>query len=64
MLPLHFPNSLLNKPTRNILTPDLTKNWESAKVAFLRDGDLIAVLKRVDISREHQEQLIAECENV
>ena len=53
-----------NKPTRNILTPDLTKNWESAKVAFLRDGDLIAVLKRVDISREHQEQLIAECENV
>lgn len=54
-----------NKPNqRSVLTPDLTKNWESAKAAYLRDGNLKAVLARVDISPEHQEQLIAECEGV
>lgn len=54
-----------NKPNqRSVLTPDLTKNWESAKAAYLRDGNLKAVLARVDISAEHQEQLIAECEGV
>tara|TARA_R110000796_G_scaffold9078_4_gene31231 strand:+ start:5738 stop:6262 length:525 start_codon:yes stop_codon:yes gene_type:complete len=54
-----------NKPNqRSLLTPDLTKNWEGAKSAYLRDGNLIAVLKRVDISEEHQRQLMVECEAV
>lgn len=54
-----------NKPNqRSVLTPDLTKNWESAKAAYLRDGNLKAVLARVDMSPEHQEQLMAECEGV
>lgn len=54
-----------NKPNvKSVLTPDLTKNWEGAKTAYLRDGHLKAVLKRVDMSDEHQEQLIAECEAV
>lgn len=54
-----------NKPNeRRVLTPDLTKNWEGAKAAFIRDGNLKNVLMKVDISPEHQEQLIAECEGV
>lgn len=48
-------------PEKKSLTPDQTKAWESAKVAYKRDGNLIAILARVDMSREHQEQLIDEC---
>lgn len=54
-----------NKPLgKSQLTPDLTKNWEYAKQAFLRDGNLKKVLEKVNISQEHQEQLIAECEEL
>jgi len=54
-----------NKPNqRSVLTPDLTRNWEGAKAAFRRDGNLKNVLMKVDMSPEHQEQLIAECEAV
>lgn len=49
------------QPTRRALTPDEKPAWESAKNAFKRDGDLIAVLARVDMTAEHQMQLIAEC---
>lgn len=49
------------QPTRGALTPAQTHAWANAKNAFLRDGDLIAVLARVDMSAEHQTQLIAEC---
>lgn len=48
-------------PERKRLTPEQTKAWASAKAAYLRDGDLVAVLSRVEISEEHQRQLIAEC---
>lgn len=48
-------------PEKKSLTPEQTKAWESAKVAYKRDGNLIAILARVDMSREHQEQLIDEC---
>ena len=44
------------------LTPDNEKVWANAKAAYLRDGDLKKVLAKMDMSREHQEQLIAECE--
>ncbi|OAI84913.1 hypothetical protein [Pseudomonas putida] len=43
------------------LTPEKTKQWENAKDAYRRDGNLDAVLSRVSISDEHQQQLIQEC---
>jgi len=48
-------------PEKKSLTPEQTKAWDSAKAAYKRDGNLIAILARVDMSREHQEQLIDEC---
>ena len=48
-------------PTRRVLTPDNAKGWENAKAAYKRDGNLSAVLARVDISEEDQAQLIREC---
>lgn len=52
-------------PTIAYLTPDKAKAWENAKAAFLRDGNLDAILSRVSISDEHQQQLMKECqENV
>lgn len=49
-------------PTRPVVTPETTKAWANAKAAYLRDGDLKAVLARADMSPEDQLQLIAECE--
>lgn len=49
------------QPSRKVLTPAEAANWANAKAAFKRDGDLVAVLARVDMSAEHQMQLIAEC---
>lgn len=49
-------------PSRPVVTPDKAKAWENAKAAYLRDGDLKAVLSRADMSPEHQLRLIAECE--
>jgi hypothetical protein len=48
-------------PGRKQLTPAQTKSWENAKAAYRRDGNLMSVLNFVDMSREHQEQLMAEC---
>lgn len=48
-------------PEKKVLTPDNAKQWESAKAAFMRDRTLHAVLQRVDMSPEHQAQLISEC---
>jgi hypothetical protein len=48
-------------PARGVLTPSQKKAWENAKAAYRRDGNLEAVLSRVDMSEEHQRQLIAEC---
>mgnify|MGYP003403558429 len=50
-----------NAPERKMLTPENEKAWEHAKAAFKRDGNLVAVLARIDMSPEHQQQLIAEC---
>jgi hypothetical protein len=49
-------------PGRNTLTPANAKQWENAKAAYRRDGNLESVLARVDMSQEHQRQLRAECE--
>ncbi|MUV13534.1 hypothetical protein [Noviluteimonas gilva] len=48
-------------PGRKQLIPANEKGWANAKAAFLRDGNLDAVLGRVELSPEHQAQLIAEC---
>ena len=43
------------------ITPDTKAQWERAKVAFIRDGNLDAVLARVSMTEEHQQQLMKEC---
>jgi hypothetical protein len=43
------------------LTPAKTKAWANAKAAYMRDGNLDAVLARADMSEEHQAQLVKEC---
>ncbi len=48
-------------PEKKYLTPELTKPWENAKAAFKRDGNLNAVLSRMQMSEEHRLQLIKEC---
>jgi hypothetical protein len=52
-----------DKPSKPVLTPENKAQWEGAKKAFLRDKNLTKVLERVEMSRDHQLQLIAECEN-
>lgn len=49
-------------PSRDVLTPVNATKWANAKAAFKRDGNLDAVLARVDMSEEHQAQLKAECQ--
>jgi hypothetical protein len=48
-------------PSRKVVRPDMKKAWASAKAAYLRDGNLDAVLERADMSADDQAQLIAEC---
>jgi hypothetical protein len=45
---------------KKALTPSATKAWERAKVAFRRDGDLVAILKHAAMTEEHQTQLMDE----
>lgn len=47
-------------PQRAAITPS-SKQWNAAKAAFKRDGNLVAVLAKADMSPEHQLQLMAEC---
>lgn len=49
-------------PEKRVLTPAMARAWGNAKAAYKRDGNLRQVLAHVDISPEHQEQLMAECE--
>jgi hypothetical protein len=51
----------LRKP---VVTPENAKQWQGAKNAYLRDGHLKAVLEKVDMSPEHQKQIVQECSNV
>jgi len=48
-------------PEKKILTPENAKAWASAKAAYQRDGNMVSILARVDMSREHQQQMIDEC---
>ncbi len=45
------------------LTPENPKGWNNAKAAFRRDGNLDAVLARLSMTDEHQQQLMQECAN-
>lgn len=51
----------LKKP---ILTPENEKQWNNAKSAFKRDGNLSKVLERMDMSTGDQRKLAEECNNV
>lgn len=44
--------------TKPVLTPDNTTVWGNAVAAFKRDGNLKAVMARMEISREHQQLII------
>lgn len=48
-------------PTVASITPATVKAWQNAKAAYMRDGNLDAVLKRASMTDEHQQQLVAEC---
>jgi hypothetical protein len=52
--------ALAPKPT---IVPN-TKGWQNAKDAFIRDGNLQAVLSKAIISTEHQALLMQECKDV
>lgn len=45
---------------RKTLTPAMPKAWANAVAAAKRDGNLKAVLDSVDVSEEHQVQLLAD----
>lgn len=45
---------------KRALTPKMAKAWANAKAAFLRDGDLVAVLDQCTMTEEHQTQLMDE----
>jgi hypothetical protein len=47
---------ILSKP---VITPE-SPRWGQVVEAYKRDGNLDAVLKRVDMSAEHQEQVAVE----
>lgn len=49
-------------PERRTLTPEQTRAWKNAVAAFRRDGDLRQVLAKVDVSAEHQAQIMQEAQ--
>lgn len=51
-------------PEKKSLTPENEKGWANAKAAYKRDGHLKSVLARVDMSHEHQQQIMDECEEI
>jgi len=48
---------------KKTLTPDMKAIWKNAKEAYVRDKNLNKVLERYNMSQEHQEKLMAECNN-
>ena len=52
---------LRQAPTRKEITPATAQAWQFAKNAYLRDGNLEAVLAKADMTAENQRLLIAEC---
>ncbi len=54
----HAPEASLKE-----LTPKLKTAWANAKAAYLRDGNLVAVLERVKMSEENQTLLMEQAES-
>jgi hypothetical protein len=54
-------------PTRvQVQKPDIGPGhprWEQVKAAYKRDGNFAAVLEQANISQEHQQQAIQECQD-
>lgn len=50
-------------PETRYLNPGNAKGWANAKAAYRRDGNLTAVLGKVAMSPEHQQQLMDEVED-
>jgi hypothetical protein len=55
---------IMQAQQRRTLTPEMKNQWDSAKKAYRRDGNLAAVLERMDMSDEHQAQLADECQEM
>lgn len=53
---------LREAPKRRTITPETAQAWQFAKDAYIRDGNLAAVLAKADMSEENQRKLIEECE--
>lgn len=53
---------LPKSPGKRRITPAQTQAWNNAKAAYRRDGNLTAVLSRVEMSEADQLRLIEECE--
>lgn len=51
------------KVEKSVITPQTGNMWKNAKAAYKRDGNFKKVLERADISKEHQDQIIAEFNN-
>jgi len=52
---------IMKAPERRTITPQDGTNWANAKKAYLRDGNLNAVLSKADMSEDHQALLRLEC---
>lgn len=52
------------KKAKPQLTPENQKQWESAKSAYIRDGNFNKVLERVEMTEAHMQQIMQECANV
>lgn len=48
---------------RLVVTRDNKKMWDRAKAAYIRDGNLNAVLEKADISEEDQQAIMQECQD-
>lgn len=49
-------------PEKRALTPDSKAMWDRAIELYIKDGNLRAVLAKVDMSPEHQKQLMDEAD--
>ena len=49
-------------PEKRALTPDSKAMWDRAIELYIKDGNLRAVLAKVDMSPEHQKQLMNEAD--
>ena len=56
------PKKVVNQ--KPVITPESLQMWANAKKAYLRDGNFDNVLKRADISKDNQNKIIKECQDV